>query len=193
MMPKMIGSRMVLKTLMGAVDVAALIGDSSARIARKVPGCDGTPPTSARANSSVQGRGPSLNAGRKCFTGPSASNSCAIAKRWNGTPNSAIRFNLTRCCRGTTVRPREFRTGSRSAGPMTQAAPLRSTASRDVSVHSNTSGGGRSGHLTSAWRLSPASSGCVPTSGDCNWERSSRPRIIYLPSRRRGGSKHKSR
>jgi hypothetical protein len=75
MIPKTIGSRTVLKTLIGAVDVAALIGDSSARIAREVPGCAGTPPTSARATSSVQGRGPSLNAGRKCFTGPSGSNS----------------------------------------------------------------------------------------------------------------------
>jgi hypothetical protein len=75
MIPKMIGSRTVLNTLMGAVDVAALIGDSSARIAREVPGCAGMPPTSARATSSVQGRGPSLNAGKRCFTGPSGSNS----------------------------------------------------------------------------------------------------------------------
>jgi hypothetical protein len=193
MMPKMIGSRMVLKTLMGAVDVAALIGDSSARIAREVPGCAGTPPTSAWANSSVQGRGPSLNAGRKCFTGPSASNSCAIAKRWNGTPNSAIRFNLPRGRRGTTVRPGGRCSGSRSTGAMTQGTLLRSIASRGVSVHSNTSGGGKSGHLPSTWRLSPASSGCVPTSGDCDRERSSRPRIIHLPSRRRGESKQKSR
>ncbi|HEY6688392.1 MAG TPA: hypothetical protein VI094_19535 [Propionibacteriaceae bacterium] len=34
----MIGSRTLLKTLMGTVDVAALTGDSSARIAREVRG-----------------------------------------------------------------------------------------------------------------------------------------------------------
>jgi hypothetical protein len=38
MIPKMIRSRMVVKTRMAAVQVAALIGDSSARIAREVPG-----------------------------------------------------------------------------------------------------------------------------------------------------------
>jgi hypothetical protein len=75
MIPKMIGSRIVLKTLMGAVDVAALIGDSSVRIARETPGCAGTPPTSWRATASEQGRGPSLSSGRSFFTGPSLSNS----------------------------------------------------------------------------------------------------------------------
>jgi hypothetical protein len=75
MTPKMIGSRTVIKGLMGTADVAPLTAASSTRTPRATPGCAGTPPTSLWAISSEQVAGPARSAGRSCCTGPSGSNS----------------------------------------------------------------------------------------------------------------------
>ena len=116
-----------------------------------------------------------------------------MARRWNGTPNLAMRFSWARCLCGMTVRPCALRSGSCSAGPMTQGTPLRSIETRGVSVHANGSGSGRLGHIWLIWTLSSASSGSASNFGEGDGVRRSSPRMICFPSRRRGGSKDEGR
>jgi hypothetical protein len=192
MTPKIMGSRTLTMALMPTADVAPLTAASSTVTARVTPGCAGTSPTSKRASSLVQGCGWVRSAGSSRRTGPSGSSSCAMARRWNGTPNFATRFSLARCWCGITARPRTLCEGSCSAGPMIQGTPLLSMEARGLSVHGSRSGLGRLGHLWLIWTLSSASPGSASDVDEGDGERSCCPRMIRLPSGR-GGGKDKGR
>jgi hypothetical protein len=69
--------------------------------------------------------------------------------------------------------------------------PIRSTATSGVSVHSKKNGVGRIGQSWLIWMLNWASSQWVCTCCECDGETRARPRMICLPSRRRGEGKHK--
>jgi hypothetical protein len=69
-------------------------------------------------------------------TGPSGSSSWAMARRWNGMPNSAMLFNRFRCWRGIMMRWRAALDGSdrlvqsQGNGCATDATDCRSTPGR---------------------------------------------------------------